>query len=350
MIRAGESFCLRLAHVEKCLALLEVLPNLDGQSLFLGLRHDPFAIGLAHAATVATVKAKRKAGTRQSKQGEATPASGAAALIGRPGPLALCGLAFARRSARPHVHHVHVDNCYNTSGVNTMCSNRNRIKGRPGVEALEGRELLANIGSGMAGALSLAPRGSSGVPAFVRSFSPSSGPNAASSSSRAFQQAQVYHVTLMAENNSGVTGQATLIRRGNILRVSLVVSGLEPNQLHAAHLHGFAGQPQDKPSMMPPPEAAAADPTPNGLGPSITSESEGTPFVGPVIKTLSRGIRANANGVGRLNTAVNLGHDAYAVGILPLEFRALEVHGLTVNGTYQPSVPVAGGMPVAANA
>jgi hypothetical protein len=231
-----------------------------------------------------------------------------------------------------------------------MYQKRNRFKERPGVEALEGRELLASTGHGMFGALSLAPRVSSGVPAFVRSLSPSSGPNATSFSSRAFQQAQVFRVTLMAENNSGVTGQATLIRRGNILRVSLVLNGLEPNQLHAAHLHGFAGQPQDKPSVMPPPEAADADPSPNGLGPTITSELEGAPFAGPVIKTLSRGIRANANGVGRLNTTVNLGHDAYAVSILPLELRELEVHGLTVNGTYQPSVPVAGGMPVAATA
>ena len=39
-------------------------------------------------------------------------------------------------------------------------------------------------------------------------------------------------------NNSGVNGIANLTLDGNILKVNLIATGLEPNQLHVAHIHG----------------------------------------------------------------------------------------------------------------
>jgi hypothetical protein len=180
----------------------------------------------------------------------------------------------------------------------------------PVVEALEGRALLS--ASGLRG--------------------------------RAAGGAQVFDVVLAPENNSGVSGQARLTLRGSRLTVVMTVRGLEPGRPHAVHLHGFAGQPMDQPSVEPPPTAAALDPTPNGLGPSIVSETEATPFVGPIIKTISPGVVSRrADGSVTIRQTVSLRHDNYTVSILPLEFRQLEVHGLTVGGAYQPTVGVAGG-------
>ena len=190
----------------------------------------------------------------------------------------------------------------------------------PRVEALEGRALLSSAGLRSPAALQAGGRNAG---------------------------AQVYRVDLMTENNSGVTGQGTIVRRGNRLQVTLMISGLDPSGPHAIHVHGFAGQPQDKPSVNPPPSAADDDPTPNGLGTTIISETEATPFVGPIIKTLSRGVVVRSSGgTVTFRQNVTLTHDNYATTILPLEIRSLEVHGLTVGGTFQPTVGVAGGTPV----
>lgn len=202
----------------------------------------------------------------------------------------------------------------------------------PVVEALEGRALLSAGGGGAAGRYSPRFAGRPGV--------------AAQRASGMGGGAQVYQVTLAPENGSGVSGRATIVQRGDRARVTLVVSGLEPGTIHASHVHGFAGQPQDRPSEVPPPSAADDDPTPNGLGPDITSETESTPFVGHIIRTLSRSFRANARGVGRFQAMVDLRHQDYPVNILPLTIRMVEVHGMTVDGVYQPTVPVAGGMPM----
>src|SRR5215210_4538179 len=123
-----------------------------------------------------------------------------------------------------------------------MEQKKRRLGNGPGVEVLEGRALLSSVGNRMPGALQNRS-GNSGT--------------------------QVFRVDLMPENNSGVTGQATIAQRGNRLQITLVLNGLEPNRPHAVHFHGFAGQPQDKPSVEPPLTAADDDPTPNGLGPTI---------------------------------------------------------------------------------
>ncbi len=52
---------------------------------------------------------------------------------------------------------------------------------------------------------------------------------------------QVYQTTFTALNNSGVTGTATLLLDSatQTLRVDVDANGLEPNQVHIQHIHGF---------------------------------------------------------------------------------------------------------------
>lgn len=88
----------------------------------------------------------------------------------------------------------------------------------------------------------------------------------------------VYTAKLNALNDSGATGHATLLLRGDQLTVRLTVSGVEANFPHLQHIHGFAHTTE---SQCPP---ASADTDMDGL----VSVGEGSAFYGPeFVKTLS---------------------------------------------------------------
>lgn len=88
----------------------------------------------------------------------------------------------------------------------------------------------------------------------------------------------VYTADLHELNDSGATGHAVLLQRGDQLTVRITVSGVEPGLPHLQHIHGFAGATG---SQCPPP---SADTDRDGL----VSVSEGAAFYGPVfVKTLS---------------------------------------------------------------
>ena len=138
-----------------------------------------------------------------------------------------------------------------------------------------------------------------------------------------------YRVTLDALNNSGVSGYAELTLDGDSLTVAIHATGLEADKAHAQHIHGSTTNKRN--SNCP---TAAADT--NGDG--IISVGEGVPNYGPVLLPLTPFTTAPGGVIDFENTFTV---DIKALGPLPV--RAIVLHGLTVNGAYVGSTPVACG-------
>src|SRR3954452_8653186 len=90
-----------------------------------------------------------------------------------------------------------------------------------------------------------------------------------------------YTGTFTPVNNSGVAGTTDLSLDGNTLTVTVNATGLEPNQQHEQHIHGFANGQQ---SVLPPnPLTPAVDLNSNG----ILEDAEAEAIVGPPLLGLS---------------------------------------------------------------
>ncbi|HEX8522698.1 MAG TPA: hypothetical protein VF669_10615 [Tepidisphaeraceae bacterium] len=148
-------------------------------------------------------------------------------------------------------------------------------------------------------------------------------------------------------NNSGVTGTTTLTVDGDRLTVVINASGLEPNRNHAQHIHGFANgkQAQCPPPVLPPdidlnkdgilqaPEAEIAS------GPPLVSlvmDPNTQPFLGDNMNFAAYPI-ADANGKLTYTQTFTMNPSVY----YPLTLRVVELHGKTLNGAYDPELPVA---------
>lgn len=139
----------------------------------------------------------------------------------------------------------------------------------------------------------------------------------------------VYTAKLAELNDSGASGHAVLMLRGDQLTVRLTVSGVEPGLPHLQHIHGFAGTTE---SQCPPP---SADTDHDGL----VSVGEGAEFYGPIfVKTLSTtGAQeplnldiapvANADGSYTYTHTFQVDGDA-----LNVSDESIVVHGLDING------------------
>lgn len=135
----------------------------------------------------------------------------------------------------------------------------------------------------------------------------------------------VYMVNLHELNHSGVSGHVILLELDGSLTAFVIARGLVPNEVHMQHIHGFA----DKQATCPTPVEADA----NHDG--IITFAEGLPFYGPVVVPLTPYPTASAHGTvlfrNTFSTIDNL--DEYVVVL----------HGLTVNGQYDMTLPVACG-------
>lgn len=141
-----------------------------------------------------------------------------------------------------------------------------------------------------------------------------------------------YNVPLRALNGSGVSGVATMDLDGSALTVTIVASGLEANQTHMQHIHAI-----DHGNSTCPPASADA----NGDG--IVSFAEGLPFYGPVRLplTVSGTTYPFIGPSGSLSYSRTFTVDPHA--FLALQTKVVVLHGLTVNGAYDPTTPVACG-------
>lgn len=144
----------------------------------------------------------------------------------------------------------------------------------------------------------------------------------------------VYKARLDPLNASGVSGIAIFTVRGDVLRSVVAVHGLEPGQVHMQHIHGII---DGSLATCPPPSADS-----NGDG--LISFAEGLPFYGPVLLPLQPYPTANSGGaVNTRQTFTGTQLAQLQLDSVPLTNRVVVVHGMTVNGTYDMTLPVACG-------
>jgi len=150
----------------------------------------------------------------------------------------------------------------------------------------------------------------------------------------------VYHANLSPLNNSGVKGTIQMTLNGDSLSVNIHVTGLEPNKVHTEHIHGFVN---GKNSVIP--TLSKFDFNKNGR----IDDDEGELAVGPVILPLWT--KSEGTILGPYPTApkgiidFRVTYTAEEVKDLPpLTKRAVEIHGKTVDGMYNPEFPVAVGL------
>lgn len=148
-------------------------------------------------------------------------------------------------------------------------------------------------------------------------------------SSQSMNLKKDYHADLHALNNSGVMGKATLMLNGTKLTVKIDATGLEAGKPHPQHIHGFT---ENNRNSTCPNMSADTD------GDGIISLAESVPSYGPILLDLSPMPTADANGEVHYTRTFDVG-----VGLVPLQNRAIVLHGLTVNGTYVATLPVACG-------
>ena len=144
-----------------------------------------------------------------------------------------------------------------------------------------------------------------------------------------------YKANFIPINNSGVSGSAILVLEGNVLTVKINAIGLEPNQVHPQHIYGFGSSVEN--STCPPPQGDLDDD-------GTISVSEGEFFYGTSKLKLEDFPNPNSNSITYEKT-FTLGAEGNPPlkDIDPLEFKAVVIHGLTVEGTYNEDLPVACG-------
>ncbi len=154
-----------------------------------------------------------------------------------------------------------------------------------------------------------------------------------------------YFVDIVPVNDQNVTGRVDFTFNDALteLTVNVTASGLVANQAHAQHIHGFPMN-EAKNAVLPPPSAAGND--------GLIQVSEGAPFYGEIILPLAPFPMASATG------AVSFSHtyDDAAIAaltnyetintvakLMPLENKVYVIHGVMVDGLYNPQLPAAGG-------
>ena len=177
--------------------------------------------------------------------------------------------------------------------------------------------------------------------------------------------AQTYKVNLRPLNQSGVTGNGsvTLSADKSQLTVQLDIKGLEPNQLHVAHIHGNVA------NSNAPADSSIPNRQQDSDGDQFVELAEGLVTYGPILITLATNSGGNidpdGDGTASYSQTFNLndagtfdgGFNKMSVigGGGDLHLREIIVHGLTVpavgvtpgevDGTagYKTVLPVAGG-------
>ncbi|MDB5174835.1 MAG: hypothetical protein JWM97_552 [Phycisphaerales bacterium] len=155
-----------------------------------------------------------------------------------------------------------------------------------------------------------------------------------------------FQATLTPLNNSGVTGTAQFSLNGDQLTYAVQAQGLTPNVFHQEHVHGFLNPVM--PSVIPTGSNAdvngdgmivdiEADRITGGELVFLTAHPTGTSFG----NTFSDFPVADA--AGNINFTQTYTLEVPQL-VAPLNIRAVELHGMFVGGTYEPTLPVATGL------
>lgn len=145
----------------------------------------------------------------------------------------------------------------------------------------------------------------------------------------------MYRACLDDTNNSGAVVFAYLEQEGNTLRTNIFAFNVE-NATHGQHIHGLDDKNAN--STCPPGSASGDD--------NITTMAEGLPYYGGVKIPLQNDLGEYPSAVGGTYSythTLTLGSDGIisAEDLGPLENRSIVVHGLTVGGSYDGSLPIA---------
>jgi hypothetical protein len=145
---------------------------------------------------------------------------------------------------------------------------------------------------------------------------------------KSFNLNKTYIADLMSLNGSDVMGKATITLEGNMLTVHIMASGLEPDMVHPQHIHGFMDK--NKNAVCPPMSA-------DMNGDNLVDLLEGLPFYGPVLLPLEPFPTAPDGTIDYMQTF------PVTAAMLPLQNNVIVLHGMTVNGEYIATLPVACG-------
>lgn len=142
---------------------------------------------------------------------------------------------------------------------------------------------------------------------------------------------QSFTVQLKSLNGSGVYGKAEIeMKKGSKLKVSLEANGLEVDKVHPQHIHGVSAVAGN---------ATCPDISADVNADGLISVGEGLPFYGPIVLPLTPFDLVEATGELRYETLFTVNTDSIGA----LEDRTIVLHGMTVNGEYIASLPIACG-------
>ncbi len=137
-----------------------------------------------------------------------------------------------------------------------------------------------------------------------------------------------YTATLNPLNDSGASGTARLELEGDQLTVTVDAEGLAPGEVHPQHIHGLDHK-----------NAACPDTSFDKNGDGLIQVGEGAMAFGPVRIALEPFPEADARGKIHFEKTFTI----KPADLRPLQSRVVVLHGMTVNGTYDATLPVACG-------
>ncbi len=148
---------------------------------------------------------------------------------------------------------------------------------------------------------------------------------------------QTFVVQLASLNGSGVTASAWLTLDGTQVHVTMVERGLEASRPHPQHIHGKTAADVHNGTDASADTVVSKCPAPSrdGDGDGLVSFAEGLPDYGPVMVNFGAPT-ANADGTFTLE-------GTFTSPTSDLGIRAIVIHGMTVAGAYNASMPVACG-------
>lgn len=143
----------------------------------------------------------------------------------------------------------------------------------------------------------------------------------------------VFKAELLTLNNSGVSGTAFLAKEGDELTVIMKVDGYEPGVEHLQHIHGLADG-----------EGAASCPTlaQDANGDNLVDLQEGLPAYGGIVLPLEPFPTPADETPVAFSATYQLDTDTAAALQQPAT-KTIVLHGLTVQGTFNATHPVACG-------
>jgi hypothetical protein len=142
-----------------------------------------------------------------------------------------------------------------------------------------------------------------------------------------------FEAQLRSLNGSGASAHAWITLDGSQLTIHMEEVGLEASMPHPQHVHGkLPGEVTASPTIISKCPAPSRDTDGDGL----VSFAEGLPDYGGVLVNFGAPL-ANADGTFTLDATLQVDPN------IDLNSRALVIHGLTVDGAYNASMPVACG-------